>query len=288
MRAMLTPKVVAALALAVATAAIAAGESAPGPQTLPAPEPGSLRVVTWNLHQGYTAGKQHVNPEQIAFVAALAPDVVAFQELAEWDNDMPGMYQDGLNRKTNHRWQLTYEADVPDAPKNLRQGTGLATWRPASAVAITHIGDRDAPGNQVRQRTAVRLQVEAEGVPVVVATTHLDHKDTDNRRRQLDQLREWMATAGPRQVVVGDFNDDPEDAATFGAWRTSYEDAWLAPVNPARGQPGYTIAERSQTHRPGRVDYQWYRGVEPVRVVQLPGTLSDHDVLVVDWRVARR
>ena len=65
-------------------------------------------------------------------VASLQPDVVAFQELAEWDNDMPGLYAEGLTKRTGHPWTMHYETGVPDAPRSQRQGSGIATWLRAS------------------------------------------------------------------------------------------------------------------------------------------------------------
>lgn len=272
----------------IAAAALACGHSsASAPASPDAVQSSGLRVLTWNVHQGYSSSKKHVNKDQLDLVASLAPDVVAFQELAEWDNDMPGLYRDGLSSRTGRPWTMHYEPDVPDAPKNKRQGSGLATSLPVEDERIVHIGDRSTPGDQVRNRTAVLLRVRIGDQIVAIATTHLDHLDTANRRAQLDQLQSLAAGAGPFRIIAGDFNADPDDVQTFGGWQQEYRDAWASDANPLRASPGYTVALRTQTKRPGRIDYQWYTGLQPSRVQLVETDLSDHNALLVEWTVPR-
>jgi endonuclease/exonuclease/phosphatase family metal-dependent hydrolase len=244
-------------------------------------------VLTWNVHQGYSSAKKHVNKAQLDLVASLAPDVVAFQELAEWDNDMPRLYRDGLTSRTGRPWTMHYEADIPDAPRNKRQGSAIATSLRVDHERIAHVGDRTAPDDQVRNRATVLLHVRVADETVAIATTHLDHLDTANRRAQLDQVQSLLHGAGRFRIVAGDFNADPEDARTFGAWQAEYQDAWTASANPARGTAGYTVRLRTQTKRQGRIDYQWYSGLEPLRVQLVETDLSDHHGVLVEWGLGR-
>jgi len=283
------PRLLVVLCLWAAGAALSCGHSAASSPASPdgATAGGHLRLLTWNVHQGYSAAKKHVNKEQMDFVASFQPDVVAFQELAEWDNDMPGMYQDGLTKRTGRPWTMHYEADVPDSPRSKRQGSGLATWLPIDQEQSSHVGDASQPDNSVRNRAVIRLRVSVDGQPVEIATTHLDHLDTANRRTQIDQVQSLLGGAGRFRIIAGDFNADPDDQQTFGAWQQEYADAWRSPANPLRGDPGYTVALRTQTKAPGRIDYQWYTGVEPVAVRLVQTDLSDHQALLVDWTVPR-
>jgi endonuclease/exonuclease/phosphatase family metal-dependent hydrolase len=269
-------------------ATIACAQSLGGtPRSPDEGETARLRVLTWNVHHGYSSSKKHVNKAQLDLVASLSPDVVAFQELAEWDNDMPGLYRDGLTSRTGRTWTMHYEADVPHAPRKRRQGSGMATWLPVEDARITHVGDRSSPNDQVRNRTTVMLRVLVAGAVVTVATTHLDHLDTANRRAQLDQVQAFLAGAGRFRIVAGDFNADPDDLHTFGAWRREYRDAWMSATNPLGAAPGYTVALRTQTKRPGRVDYQWYAGLQPVGVRFVETELSDHHAILVEWALER-
>jgi endonuclease/exonuclease/phosphatase family metal-dependent hydrolase len=269
-------------------AMLACGHSSSrGPASPDVVETFRLRVLTWNVHHGYSSAKKHVNRAQLDLVASLSPDVVAFQELAEWDNDMPALYRDGLTSRTGRPWTMHYEADIPHAPRNRRQGSALATWLPIEDERITHVGDRGAPDDQVRNRTTVLLRVRVAGEAVAVATTHLDHLDTANRRVQLDQVQAFLSGAGRFRIVAGDFNADPDDLQTFGTWQREYRDAWMSSVNTLSGSPGYTVALRTQTKRPGRVDYQWYAGLEPLRVQLVETDLSDHHGVLVEWGAPR-
>ena len=247
----------------------------------------SLRVVTWNVQHGYTPSRQHVNQQQIEFIASLAPDVVALQEVAEWDNDMPGVYREGLQARTGRPWTMLYQATLPSAGKARREGPAIATWLPVSARAPLAMPDTGAPDDLNRNRAAARLSVTVAGQTVHVATTQLDYLDAANRRGPLDRVQRWMSEVGPRVVVAGDFTAEPDDQVTWSSWSGEYQDAWRSDTNPLRSQPGWTKMQRSTTGRPGRIDYAWYRGLQPTSVRLVETDLSDHYALVVDFEVRR-
>ncbi|RPJ71616.1 MAG: hypothetical protein EHM24_00400 [Acidobacteria bacterium] len=252
------------------------------------PQPATLRVVSWNVQHGYTPSRQHVNGQQIEFLAGLNPDVVAFQEMAEWDNDMPAIYRDGLQSRTGRAWTILYQATLPGAAKARREGPALATWLPVSGRAPLAMPDAGAADDLNRNRAAVRFAVTVGGQVVHLATTQLDYLDGGNRRAELDRVQRWMAEVGPRVVVAGDFNAEPDDQATWQAWLGEYSDAWLSEANPLRAQPGWTKMQRSTTGRPARIDYAWYRGLRPASVRLVETDLSDHYALVVDFEVGRQ
>lgn len=253
--------------------------------TASAAAPRRLRVVTWNLQHGYTPDKRHVNQEQIGFLAGLQPDVVALQELAEWDNDMSTMYRQGLESLTGKRWAWRYEADVPNAPISRRDGNAIGTALPASTAEVLRLDDPSAPDDNNRNRSAIRFSITSGGLRFDVATTHLDYLDTANRRSQIDRIQAWLARGAATRVIAGDFNAEPGDAATWSAWSAEYSDAWLSTVNPLRMSPGVTMPLRSTTGKPGRIDYQWFKGAEPAHVEVVQTGLSDHYALVVDFVV---
>lgn len=259
--------------------------AANGPASAPAPASIRLRVVTWNLQHGYTPDKRHVNQEQIAFIAGLKPDVVALQELAEWDNDMPTMYRQGLESMTGKRWAWRYEADLPHAPANRRDGNAMGSALNVTSQEVQRLDDPSAPNDNNRNRSLIRFSIAEGGVRVDVATTHLDYLDAANRRSQVDRMQAWLAGGATSRIVAGDFNSEPEDGMTWSGWKTQYSDAWLSAANPLGAAPGITMPVRSTTGRPGRIDYQWFANAQPTHVEVVQTDLSDHYALVVDWLI---
>ena len=260
----------------------AAGGSSAAPASI------RIRVVTWNVQHGYTPDKRHVNQEQIAFLAGLKPDIVALQEMAEWDNDMPAMYHQGLESMTGRRWTWRYESDLPRAPINRRDGNVLGSALGVTAQEVQRLDDPSTPDDNNRNRSVIRFSISQGGVRLDVATTHLDYLDTANRRSQVDRMQSFLGRGVPSRIVAADFNAEPADAATWSGWSAEYSDAWRSPANPAGASPGFTMPVRSTTGRPGRVDYQWFAGAEPARVEMVETGLSDHYALVVDWVVTAR
>jgi endonuclease/exonuclease/phosphatase family metal-dependent hydrolase len=264
---------------------------APRPDPSPPPPPGPppaaihVRVVTWNVHHGYTADGRHVNQEQVAFIASLRPDVVALQELAEWDNDMPTIYHQGLESATGKRWTWRYQAELPSLPASKRDGSALGSALGASGQDVLVLDDPSAPTDANRNRAAIRFSIASGGVRVDVATAHLDYLDAADRRSQLDRIQGWLARGVPGRIVAGDFNAEPGDATTWAAWQHEYADAWLASTNPLSHSPGFTMPNRSTTGQPGRIDYQWAVNAQPASVEVVQTDLSDHYALVVDWTV---
>jgi endonuclease/exonuclease/phosphatase family metal-dependent hydrolase len=247
-----------------------------------------VRVVTWNVQHGYSIDKRHVNQEQIAFIASLQPDVVALQELAEWDNDMPTIYHQGLESRTGRRWSWRYEADLPAAPASRRDGNALATTLSAAAPEVLRLDDPTSPNDNNRNRSVIRIVAMLGGVRVDLATTHLDYLDAADRRSQVNRAQAWLGAGDAVRIVAGDFNAEPGDSATWSGWRTEYSDAWVSTVNPQGGSPGFTMPHRTTTGQPGRIDYQWYAGpgVQLTHVEVVQTDLSDHYALVADYQVA--
>lgn len=247
-----------------------------------------LRVVTWNVQHGYTPDKRHVNQEQMSFLAGLKPDVVALQEMAEWDNDMPTIYRQGLESMTAKRWAWRYEADLPNAPASRRDGNVLGSALSVVSQDVLRLDDPSAPNDNNRNRSAIRFTLAVNGARFDVVTTHLDYLDAADRRSQVDRLQAWMGGGAASRIVAGDFNAEPDDPSTWNAWRGEYSDAWLSTANPLRNSPGFTMPLRSTTGRPGRIDYAWFRGAEVTHVEVVQTDLSDHYALVVDFSLPSR
>jgi endonuclease/exonuclease/phosphatase family metal-dependent hydrolase len=285
----LRPRHRCAVVVAAAVIAVACGarDSPATPSGTAGAAPVRIRVVSWNVQHGYSADKRHVNQEQLAFISSLRPDVVALQELAEWDNDMPAMYRQGIESMTGRSWNWRYEADLPHAPTSRRDGSALGTSLPVSAQQVLRLDDPSAPDDNNRNRSVIRFTVSTGGTVVDLATTHLDYLDAANRRSQVDRMQAWLAGGAAARIVAGDFNAEPGDATTWASWRGEYSDAWLSPGNPLAGAPGITMPLRSTTGLPGRIDYVWLHGVQVSSIQVIQTDLSDHYALVADLTISR-
>jgi len=248
-----------------------------------------LRVVTWNVAQGYTLAGAHDEDDQIDLIASLKPDVVILQEVSLADNDMPGYYASGLQARTSKTWNSLFAQTIAGAPPANAQGTMILTWLPvddkSSDVYCAVPGDSRAP-NDSSCTGFVRMAVTVNSVPLHVAGVHLNWYDASYRSLQIDELRRWLSTYGANQLVAGDFNAEPDETALWANWQTSRRDVW-AQATAATGEAGFTKDKRTVTNKPGRIDYQFvpadatHVGVQQVGVVHT--VLSDHHAVVADY-----
>ncbi len=276
-----------AIVLVTLAAAVVIGQGGPSDAaSVGNTELSRLRVVNWNTHQGYSVDQRHVQAAQMDLMASLMPDVIAWQELAEWDNNMPAIYKAGMEQRTGRTWTAVYARHVESSPLSAAQGSGLMTWLPVDAQEVLRLDYPADRTDTVKNRAAIRFQITINGVPVHIATTHLDHLDAANRRSQLDRLQAWLQNRGPARIVAGDFNAEPGDATTWTAWRRQYGDVWDRLVGPSTSDNGWTMELRSTTKGPGRIDYQWSAGVEPLAVNVIKTRLSDHHAVLADYRIS--
>ncbi|MGN6129707.1 MAG: endonuclease/exonuclease/phosphatase family protein [Nocardioidaceae bacterium] len=104
-----------------------------------------------------------------------------------------------------------------------------------------------------------RVDVEADGGPLVFVNTHLEAWDAGVRDAQREELLAALTDAAGPVVVVGDFNAAPHEVGM----PATYVDAWTA----AGGDPagGFTCGQAGHlgnglsTLRE-RIDYVWARG----------------------------
>jgi endonuclease/exonuclease/phosphatase family metal-dependent hydrolase len=250
-----------------------------------------LRIVSWNIAQGYTVAGQHDQDDQLDLIASLKPDVVVLNEVSLADNDMPAYYAAGLQSRTSKTWNRLFAQTIAGASPANAQGTMILTWLPvddkSSDVYCAVPGDTRAP-NDSSCTGFVRMAVTVNSVPLQIAGVHLNWYDASYRSLQMDELRRWLANYGANQLVVGDFNAEPDETSLWANWLTSRRDVW-AQVTAAAGEPGFTKDKRSTTGKPGRIDYQFvpidpaHIGVQQFGVVHT--VLSDHHVLVADYVV---
>ncbi len=244
-----------------------------------------LRVVTWNVKQGYNLiDNRNDYNLQIDMMAGLNPDVICLQEVSLADADMPTLVLNGLSARTGRTWRGQYQRqNTATTPTTNNIGSMILTWLPIDAISSTLF-----TAGLSQPFPAVRLQITVNSTPVHISTTHLYAWDAAVRVAQLSQLQAWLATQGARRVVTGDFNAFPLESALWnGGWSTEYTDAWetatgwIQPTNDG----GFTFDRRTATQNPERIDYHWTRGMTVSEMFVVKTRRSDHHAVVVDYKV---
>jgi nocturnin len=117
-----------------------------------------------------------------------------------------------------------------------------------------------------RDRCALRTLVElADGGRLAFVVTHLHHLSADEnvRDRQVAMLTAWLGGGRDPQVVLGDFNAEPEEPAyrriAAAGFRSAYAEA--NGRDPAITWPSGLQAPAPDVEGPpGCLDYIWVRG----------------------------
>ena len=251
-----------AVILFIPTAVSAAGVVPPSAAALPDPQ--RLRVMTYNIRQGFGL-EGRLDLEAVARVIDEAqPDVVALQEVGRgwvisgavdtltWLSNRLGLpYAYGDN--AGDLWGNSVLSRLPMQPHNHRFANSGRVPR-----GVLHV-DLAMPGG-----------------PVTILNTHLDHADDGGPTRQAQVTRileEWGGAA--RTIVIGDLNaeiDSPEIQQLIAA---GFEDLDRSgdPTAPA-GDPAR------------RIDYVFATpDVHALGVGRPRATASDHLAVWVDLAV---
>jgi len=243
-----------------------------------------LRVATLNIRNLADRWDERL-PLLLADMAALQPDLLGLQEVVY------PLQQDRLIGAAGERH---YEA--------LRSWAGRPEYGNALLIADGLAADRTDRLDLGMGRSALRTIVRAAEASLLMVVTHLHHVTADESIRddQARQLLEWVGDgpATDAQVMVGDFNAEPEEAAPerirSDGFRSAYAEANGA--DAAVTWPSGLQAPAMDTDGPpGCLDYIWVRGGVRVASARLAfdrpavgdPTLypSDHLGLVAELRV---
>lgn len=209
-----------------------------------------LTVATLNIRNLADRWDERL-PLLLADMSALQPDVLGLQEVVFPLQQDRLIGAAGEGRYESHRgW-----AGRPE------YGNALLVRTPLAATDVERL---DLGYN----RSALRATLRPEGAPaVLVAVTHLHHVTADEaiRDEQVRILLDWLADAPTwdAQVVVGDFNAEPDEPAAerirAGGYRSAFAEANGA--DPAVTWPSGLRAPAMDTDGPpGCLDYVWLRG----------------------------
>jgi endonuclease/exonuclease/phosphatase family metal-dependent hydrolase len=209
-----------------------------------------LRVATLNILNLADRWEERL-PLLLADVAALRPDLLGLQEVVY------PMQQDRL-----------LAAGTPDDYGIHRGWAGRPEYGNSLLVRAPLASDGMERLDLGHRRAAHRVVATLPGgASLVVAVTHLHHRvpDAAIRDEQAGALVAWLdaAPASDLQVVMGDFNADPEEPA-YGRMVSAGFRSAHAEANG--GEPGVTWPSGLQAPAmdtdgdPSCLDYIWIRG----------------------------
>lgn len=180
----------------------------------------SLTLMTYNVLADRVEEDQRVRA-LLDIMKAEDPDIIALQEVTPWF--LSALRDDEWVQKTYRGSDIRPEEPAPGGQYFLSK---LPFRNPYYDVL---------PGRQ--RRIVVTIEVEIDGITMMLATTHMESRLEDGpvRAEQLDAILELLADAD-EAVVIGDLNfGDGEDEESH--LDPKYVDLWKA-LDP--DNPGYT------------------------------------------------
>ncbi|HEV8230407.1 MAG TPA: endonuclease/exonuclease/phosphatase family protein [Candidatus Limnocylindria bacterium] len=257
------PLAIVAVALAVA-APLGAFLTTPVP---PDPEPPrvTFRLMTYNVHQGFSAGQIPSLDDLVDTIAREAPDVLVLQEVVRgWmideDHDVLSVLAERLGM------QYAFIANIGDL-----YGNAVLSRFPMTEVRRVGFAREASLKHQPRGALFVRT------ANVLVVVTHLDEVSDGTFVRQ-DQvrtiLREWNGESPA--IVAGDLNAKPEDIEI-----RLFDQAGFLDLGQSAGSTTTGSEDK-------RIDYVWGIGVVGSQAHTVLATnASDHRALVVNVTITK-
>lgn len=271
--------VLAVLALLAPVAALAAP---PAPVEAP-PEGEPIRVLAFNVHQGFR-NSATLDPDLFAEVLReLDADVVALQE-----SDTGRFTSGNLDVVTLLARRLGYHAHHGPATHEQSVGVALLSRFP---IREAHVHALPSTSDN---RFYLEARLDAHGRDLWVYVVHLG-LPTEDRLAQADALLARAATRSPR-ILAGDFNSCPgglcpeyegeADDVYERVLRAGHRDAWTE-AGGARDDPAAFTYEAARPFE--RIDYVFVGEglrVSRAETVRTPGALAASDHLPVLAHVA--
>jgi len=251
LRTIFFPILLSCMLLAVVVSVMAS----PVPET--PQQPSSLRVLTYNLQQGYDETGRRAYLEQLAVIRSFNPDIIGLQEtdtarFSGGNGDLVRTIAQGLNMYTYY------------GPKTVAGTFGIALLSryPLENPQTFYMYSAG------EQTAAILAEIVVNGTRYNVVVTHLG-----NGGPMIQQEQVLAAMDGKENVIaMGDFNFRP-DTDQYALTRQTYESAWEL-AGPAF-TPGLDTADL--------IDHVFVSpGVDVSSAEYILSPVSDHPGLVVD------
>jgi endonuclease/exonuclease/phosphatase family metal-dependent hydrolase len=204
----------------------------------------TLKVLQWNISQGYgTDGRSNID-RVVDFIVRVRPDVVSFNEIMRYSSSsQPQMIADRLRSRTGQTWTYHWV-----------QKSGSSSGEGECVMTRLDIDGRDDHLLSY-DRSIAMARVNVNGRNISVFSTHLDHTSSAYRLTQVRQLVSWATTQPEQRVVAGDFNWYPGTTEINEMGRT-YHDGW-AVARSNDDEVSYSGNPDGNT-RNNRIDYVWH------------------------------
>jgi len=256
------------------TIVIGSGDSTPSSPSTSS----TLKVMQWNIHQGYGAdGKPNIS-RVVDLIASKRPDIISFNEIMRYSasSSQPQMIADGLKAKTGKTWTYKWV-----------QKSGAATGE--GECVMTHL-DIDATDDYLltASRSVAMIRVNVNGRNISAFSTHLDPTVGSTQMTQLKQVVAWTDNYAEQRIVAGDFNFW-NTTSQYPEMAKSHYDGWA--VAKSKGTAVSYSGNPDGNTKNTRIDYVWYsKGatalvVTRAEVYYTKTTISDHNAVMVTFQV---
>jgi len=225
-------------------------------------EVNNLRMITYNIQQGYNQAGQKNYEGQVDLIRSADPDLVGLQEtdtnrIAGGNADLVRFFADRLGMQSYY------------GPRSVAGTFGIALLskypilKPRTFYMFS----------QGEQTAAIHAQIQVDGIIFNIFVTHLGNAGP------IIQLKNLLAeTAGLDHVILmGDFNFSP-DTAQYALVSQQLDDAWLLGGSSGMKEGGWNPSER--------IDHIFLSpGIQVTQAVYLDRPESDHppELVEIEW-----
>jgi len=220
---------------------------------------GTLRVMTYNIQQGYDTRGENAYNDLLQTIRAQNPDILGLQEsdtarIANANGDVVRYLANGLGM---------YSYYGPDTTTGTF-GIALLSRYPIENPRTFFMY------SEGEQTAAILAEVRADGETYTILVTHLG-----NGGPLIQQQQVLVEIAMQDNVIaMGDFNFRPS-AEQYRQTTALFSDAWETAAQQIPPQAGFDAAQR--------IDHVFLSpALRAVRAEYLPEGISDHPGLVVD------
>jgi endonuclease/exonuclease/phosphatase family metal-dependent hydrolase len=266
------PLLVAGAVLLLAPVGVALTWQTPRPEA-PANPADSLRVLDYNLHNGFDVTGRLDIEALAAVIEESGADVVTLQEVSRgW------VVAGSLDMLAWLAHRLDMVVASGPTMSDRQWGNAILSRYPMVAAKASPLPSEGLP----LQRGYLQAEVDAGGTSVRVISLHLHHiaGEGEVREVQVDALLRDV-DAGSRTIIAGDFNAKPESEEI-----RMLVDAGLVDLGASLGEePGYTSPAEAPVQR---IDYIFLSpDLAPETFRLLETTASDHLPLLAVVRLPR-